>query len=175
MRRFWLLVFVFLLSACDSDLQQCSVLKINDGDTIVADCNSQLTRIRMLGIDAPELSQEPWGLKSKEFTATKLKPNQIIYLDFEADHYDKYGRTLAYIFWNAKSLEEPKVNDLVLLNAELLANGLAQIYLWPNNRKYSTLLKSAEAQARDKQINIWNPTSGLKESPYQYRKKHKHD
>ncbi len=42
------------------------VEKIYDGDTIAAFVDGQFQKIRLIGIDAPEMEQRPWGRKAKE-------------------------------------------------------------------------------------------------------------
>lgn len=37
----------------------CILDKVVDGDTVVATCAGQISRIRLIGIDAPEMGQKP--------------------------------------------------------------------------------------------------------------------
>jgi micrococcal nuclease len=43
-----------------------TVESVNDGDTITARLNSRQEKIRMIGMDAPEMGQEPWGRMAKD-------------------------------------------------------------------------------------------------------------
>ena len=47
------------------------VVKISDGDTITVLSGKEQTKVRLYGIDAPELKQ-PYGKKSKQFLANLM-------------------------------------------------------------------------------------------------------
>ena len=47
------------------------VIKISDGDTIVVLSGKEQTKVRLYGIDAPELKQ-PYGKKSKQFLSNLI-------------------------------------------------------------------------------------------------------
>ena len=47
------------------------VVKISDGDTITVLNGKEQTKVRLYGIDAPELKQ-PYGKKSKQFLANLI-------------------------------------------------------------------------------------------------------
>ena len=61
--------------------------------------------------------------------------------DDVADHEDRYGRKLAWIW----------VDD-ELLECELLEQGLAKTYMLKNNYKYASELKASEKIAKEKAI-----------------------
>ncbi len=181
------LVFLSLfLSACDAEQVTYRAVGVHDGDTVTLipyECtyaeqkispenSCPKTKVRLIGLDAPELEQHPWGLKSKEFTEAKIL-NQKIYLEKGIQPIDKYGRTLGYILYDPTNSEKPEIKNMHVLNEEILANGLAQIYIFPMETKYSARLKEAEYSARSKSINIWDAEKGLKISPGKYRAKNK--
>jgi len=174
-----ILILTVLSSCADSGRERYKLVRVIDGDSIkvkkivskekVAE-NMQLAteiinntelNIRMLGIDAPEYSQKPWGLRARKFLADMI--DKEVYLEFDLEKFDKYGRTLAYVF-NA---------DNKFLNLEMVKNGYATIFITKINRKYATEFKEAYSKARADNLNIWDDELGLKMSPYQYRKKMK--
>ncbi len=184
-----LILFLSLfLSACDAEQVSYRAIGVHDGDTVTVipfDCtyagqkispenSCPKTRVRLIGLDAPELAQLPWGLKAKEFTEAKLA-NQKIYLETGVQPIDKYGRTLAYVLYDPTNAEKLDIKNMHVLNEEILANGFAQIYIFPMETKYSARLKEAEYSARSKYMNIWDAVNGLKDSPGKYRAKHKRD
>ena len=58
---------------------RCALKKIYDGDTVTARCNGQKgqqeIRIRLAGIDAPEMGQKPFGEESKRELGKRLGQN----------------------------------------------------------------------------------------------------
>lgn len=166
-----LILFLLTLSACSSKTYY-KVVGIHDADTItVSDYNCSMNckvlRVRLLGIDSPELDQESWGLKAKEFTEKELKGEKII-IEQGISPTDKYGRTLGYIFYDFNESGKAK-----LLNEELLESGFAVIYLFPDENKYNSRLKTAEYKARGSKLNIWDEENGLQQSPAKYRSEQK--
>ena len=136
--------------------------KIYDGDTVGAVVNGSFEKIRLLGIDAPEMEQRPWGRKSRDCTGALLKASTSrVSLEYDLEQRDKYGRILAYIW----------IQDGRMLNEEMLKNGFAVLFTCPPNVKYVVRFRAAQDKARDNKIGIWGET-GLRERPYDYRKEH---
>src|SRR3990172_9926307 len=75
------------------------VEKIYDGDTIAAFVDAHFEKIRLIGIDAPEMDQRPWGRKAKECLSSLIAVTDSgIALEYDMEQRDKYGRILAYIW-----------------------------------------------------------------------------
>lgn len=92
--------------------------RVIDGDTIEAN----KTIIRLLGINTPEKG-EPFYEEAKLFLESRIL-NKTVQLEFIGERYDKYNRTLAYIFL-----------DNVNINAEIVKNGFANYY-FPSGRHF---------------------------------------
>jgi micrococcal nuclease len=138
------------------------VEKIYDGDTIGAVVDGRFEKIRLLGIDAPEMDQRPWGRKAKKCLDSLLAAaNSMISLEYDIEQRDKYGRILGYIW----------LQDGRMLNEEMLKNGFAVLFTCPPNVKYVMRLRAAQEKGRDNKIGIWGE-NGLRERPYNYRKEH---
>jgi len=136
--------------------------KIYDGDTIGAFVDGQFQKIRLLGIDAPEMEQRPWGGKAKECIASLLRTTASkVSLEYDLERRDKYGRVLAYVW----------TQDGKLINEELLKKGCAVLFTVPPNVKYAGRLHAAQKKARDLKAGIWGE-HGLQERPYVFRKEH---
>lgn len=108
-----------------------NVLRVVDGDTIIAKVNGKIEKIRLIGIDTPE-SVHPdksrnteAGIVASNFTKSELL-NKDIYLEFDVQQRDKYGRLLAYVYYK----------DGIMFNKTLLENGYAKIATYPPNVKY---------------------------------------
>lgn len=184
-------VIVFIVTPAQSQIQTQTntVERVIDGDTI------KLTNgetVRLIGIDAPETSNNKWakewsertghdietilelGKISKNFVqkARKLEGRDVC-LELDVQERDKYGRLLAYVFYDKKFLSEPTSpkgknlmehfyprydrcgKELVLLNAEILSVGRAQLMTIPPNVKYIELFELKNQEAKKFKRGIW--------------------
>lgn len=138
------------------------VVEVNDGDTITIVLDGKTEKVRLIGIDAPELDQRPWGQKAKKHLGELLKSSQwTVSLEFDVDKRDKYGRLLCYV-WTP---------DGMMLNSQMLKDGYAMLYTIPPNVQHVDELTKAQHEAQEKKLGIWG-NRGLKEVPSEYRKKH---
>lgn len=92
-----------------------TVLNVVDGDTIDAMVDlgfrsSVRLRFRLFGINAPETrgEQRPDGLKSKDWLKERISNKEII-INTHKDHTGKYGRYLATIWLDGKSVNQEMV------------------------------------------------------------------
>ncbi|HIJ59603.1 MAG TPA: nuclease [Nitrospirae bacterium] len=144
------------------------VTEVHDGDTVSIRISSFIgipfknERVRLIGIDAPELKQEPWGRLSKKYLKKLLSENDwVVRVEFDVDKRDQYNRLLAY-FW---------AKDGSMINEKMLSNGYAVLYTLPPNVKYVNRLKKAQKQAQQGKKGIWGK-SGLNITPEQWRQSH---
>jgi micrococcal nuclease len=165
---FVIVSIVYLVHEKYSDAKKSSfkegvvkVVEVHDGDTVSVVIGNKVEKVRLIGIDAPELGQQPWGIKSKNFLKDIIsKSNWEVSIEFDVEKRDKYNRLLAYL----------KTKDGILINSLMLKHGYALLYTVPPNVKYVDVLRRAQKEARDKAIGIWS-MDGLKETPSQYRYK----
>jgi micrococcal nuclease len=131
---------VLFLISCSSQDQRLSVRDVVDGDTIVLSSGES---IRLIGIDAPEKLSK----YDRESTAMlkKLLEYGELSLTYDKQKYDRYGRTLAYVY-----------SDTLFVNKAMLDSGLAVVYfLQPNTRCFSEFV-TAQKRARENGLNIWS-------------------
>ncbi len=154
-------LMILLLGGCDHE-PGYSLVKVIDGDSLllnkidcIEDCRVE---VRMLGMDAPEFKQDPWGRRAWLYLKANISDN--VDLEFDVDKTDKYGRTLAYVF----------NDDGKFVNEMMLDMGYAVLYSSPKNKKYVTELKKAEANAKAKKDNIWHEEKGMEMTPSEFRK-----
>lgn len=157
-----------------SDIQRVSgvskdeyvkVTKVHDGDTVSVIINNNEERVRLIGIDAPEMGQGQWGRKAKRKLQEIIrKSDKTVRIELDVDERDKYGRVLAYLW----------TKDMNMINEELVKSGYALLYTIPPNVRYVERLKRAQEIASSKGIGIWSE-KGLKERPSDYRKTHPRD
>ena len=116
------------------------VKEVIDGDTIVLESGEHF---RYVGIDTPEKDQ-PFYLEAKELNQ-KLVESKEIRIEFDLQRKDKYGRTLAYVY----------VGE-TFVNAELVRNGLANLYTVPPNVKHTEYFLKLQSEAKEKKLGIWS-------------------
>ncbi len=136
--------------------------RVDDGDTItVLLGNRHSERIRLIGIDAPEMGQQRWGERAKRHLAGILASSRSISVEYDVEKRDKYGRLLAYI----------RTAEGRLVNTEMLKDGYAVLFTFPPNVRHVEELTSAQRQARELKRGIWGK-DGLSQSPADWRKQH---
>lgn len=133
------------------NLVPAKVIRVVDGDTIKVDYKGKEETVRFLLVDTPEthhpkLGVQPFGPEASQFTH-KLLDGKRIQLELAiGGGRDKYGRMLAYIYVNGKSVEE-----------ELLKNGLARVaYIYPPNTKYVDEYRAIQETAQKNAVGIWS-------------------
>jgi micrococcal nuclease len=119
------------------------VVKVVDGDTIHVRIADRVERVRYIGMNAPELGQ-PGGREATEANR-KLVEGQLVNLELDVQERDRYGRLLAYVY----------VAGDVMVNAELVGNGYAQVMTVPPNVKYQDMLLKRQREARLLQLGLW--------------------
>jgi micrococcal nuclease len=128
-------------------LQSATVRYVIDGDTVDLEDGR---RVRLLGIDAPEVGYndkpaETWAEEATLWLRDRLEGRNV-QLRVDEKMKDRYGRTLAWIF------DEQNV----LINRELLAEGHAKLlpdYGLPADLELT--LREAESEARVQRLGVW--------------------
>ncbi len=115
------------------------VVKVVDGDTIKVKINDKIESVRLIGIDAPELSDSSQkGLKAieaKEFLINLIGNEKVrLEADETQDDRDVYDRLLRYVF-----LENGK-----MVNEEMIKENLAEEYTFKMKYKYQEEFKKLE-------------------------------
>lgn len=132
------------------------VRTVIDGDTIDV---ASLGRVRLLGIDAPELGRgfdtsAPFGQEARE-RLTALVLHRWIRLEQEGARFDVYDRHLAYVVRE----------DGMFVNAVLVRDGLARVSARTPLSRLGEL-KSAEAEAQNFRRGMWGATPQIPASGY---------
>ena len=122
--------------------QEGQVLKVSDGDSlIVADGQGQRVKVRLYGVDAPELDQ-PHGRASRDYLAA-LTLRKVVRL--ERHGQDQYGRLLARVF-----LEDGRPLDELLVNS-----GQAWVYEQYCDELWCFKRKADQHEARRRGLGLW--------------------
>jgi endonuclease YncB( thermonuclease family) len=145
-----LLVLYALLSISGS--LNGRVIGVTSGDTIVVLLdNGKQVKVRLDGIDCPEMNQE-YGDKAKQATVALCFKKKV---RIEKTGMDIYERTLGFVF----------VGDSCI-NKELIRAGLAWHYTEFNT---DPELAKLEAEAREKKIGLWQQSNPI--APWEFRRK----
>lgn len=126
------------------------VLRIIDGDTVEIEYKGARTSVQLIGVNAPETVHpskppERFGNEATAFIQSLLL-NKFVYLDFDGDKKDKYGRLLAYVY---------RDSDDLFVNLEIIRQGYGQTDVrFPF--KYMSLFKYHESQARSEKKMMWS-------------------
>jgi len=81
---------------------QVHVTRVIDGDTIEIRLKNTLQKVRLLGVDTPETVHpykplEIFGQQASDYTRRHIE-GQSVWLTFDREPIDKYGRKLAYVW-----------------------------------------------------------------------------
>ena len=122
-----------------------SIKAVIDGDTADVEVAGVTTRIRMIGLNTPEVGQ--CYFQESKNKAVALLSGKSVSLEYDASQgeKDKYGRTLAYIF----------LQDGTNFQETMIRQGFAEEYTYSKAYKYQSLFKAAENEAKSKNLGIW--------------------
>jgi micrococcal nuclease len=118
-----------------------TVVAIVDGDTIHVRVDGRIEKVRYIGVNAPEVrhptkGEEPGGREASAVNRRLVEGKQVR-LELDVQRRDQYGRLLAYVW----------VDDL-MVNAELVRQGYAQVMTVPPNVRYQELFLKLQREAR---------------------------
>ena len=141
-------LLLFLCFACTG--QTGKVIRVIDGDTFIFQTATQTLRVRMYGIDAPELTQD-YGQQAKKFMA--------MYTGFSGELQtfgkDKYGRTIGKLIINGQDI-----------NLKMVTYGQAWCYeYYCHDSSYI----NAQQSAKYNRLGLWANKSI---PPWVFRKQH---
>jgi micrococcal nuclease len=160
-RKLFVVVCLVVLAACSpagskptapaSPLQPGTVpvLKVTDGDTIHVLYQGEDERVRLIGIDTPEV---PWyggqgdcyGVEAGLYARARLDGKRVR-LEFDSELRDRYGRLLAYVYVGNE-----------LFNLTLVQQGYATDDPIRPDLKRAALFAAAESEARVAGRGLWS-------------------
>lgn len=128
------------------------VVRVVDGDTLIAEVAGQELTIRLLNIDTPETKHpdhpvQCLGPEATAFLTERLPAGTEIELEYDEEREDRYGRTLAGV-----------VESDSLVNAEIAAAGLGVPVLFEPNDRFLREVTEASEDARENARGLFSPT-----------------
>lgn len=154
---FALIVSLFLafLAQRPADYKHVEIVRVIDGDTVEIKGGKAA---RYIGIDTPETrkktekgwvkASDPYGEEAKRLNE-QLVLGKDVRLEFDVQKQDRYKRLLVHCFVKDGDKE-------VLVQAEILKNGLAYLYTFPPNVRYTKILVEALKDARANRRGVWS-------------------
>jgi len=134
------------ISSCvpiNSVVETGYVYDIIDGDTFRVTIKGENFKIRLIGIDSPEMD-EPFYYNSKMFL-DQLILNREVELYKDSSNTDQYSRLLRYVF----------VDD-IFVNYEIVLNGYALNKTYPPDTACSISFSNAHLYAKENNLGLNN-------------------
>ena len=123
-----------------------------DGDTIAVDMGQEYAvRVRLIGVDAPESADHDETKNTSEGAIAsdymkELLGGRNVWLEYDSELKDQYGRTLAYVYLEDKSTMAERL---------LLSEGYAKVLIIAPNDKYEKEFRTIENAARRDGKGFW--------------------
>jgi len=168
-----LLMIVILLFSCfsaknngakvapDPDVfTEATVTKIVDGDTFWVTWKGGSDKVRLIGINAPEIDQFATGKTdgdySTDYLSSLIKVDQVVYMQTDVSDSDQYNRLLRYV-WLEKPNDKNKDDEIrsKMLNALILLNGYADAVEYTPDVKYSKNFSTYQSEAQKNKLGLW--------------------
>jgi micrococcal nuclease len=148
-----LLSLLLLASVASAGSLEGVVVHVVDGDTIHVRVGDRVEKVRYIGVNTPEVrhpqkGEEPGGREALTINRT-LVERRLVRLETDVQSRDRYGRLLAYVW----------VGD-VMVNAELLRRGYAQVMTVPPNVRHQMLFVKLQRDARESERGLWRRADG---------------
>jgi micrococcal nuclease len=131
-----------------------TLIETIDGDTIKAKVKGKIENIRYLLLDTPEsknprMCVQPYAKEAFQRNNELVRDGSLAMELEQGNTRDSYGRLLAYIYVDGKSVQET-----------LLREGFARVaYIMNPPYKYLTQYRTDERLAKRNGVNIWSRTS----------------
>ncbi len=133
----------------------CNVKTVYDGDTMNLICPKYgLVKVRVWGIDAPEMAQDPWGERARD-NLRRIAQGEV---RLKVVDIDRYGRVVGRVFVGNKEL-----------GLEQVVRGYVNIYSQYNKE---AAYYQAREQAQQKKLGIW-AKAGLHQTPWEWRRQNR--
>ncbi|MCF6227483.1 MAG: thermonuclease family protein [Planctomycetes bacterium] len=126
------------------------VKRVVDGDTLVVVRSGKDVKVRLIGIDTPEVGryeivESGPGWRSTMWVYDLLKANPQVKLTYDKERLDKYNRTLAYCWLIGGKM----------LNMEVLAQGYGLPLRIPPNTRHADKFSNAAKNADRERLGLW--------------------
>lgn len=155
------------LVACDRGTpdtapDRATIVRIVDGDTIDIEIGGRDERVRLTGVDTPEVAHDAWGDRpanpaecfgddATAFTTSLIPPGAEVRLERDVVPRDDYGRLLAYVY---------RAEDGLFVNRSLAEDGYADTLDIAPNGAHAAELAQVVSTARAEGRGLWGACGG---------------
>ncbi|QYH37245.1 thermonuclease [Salinibacterium sp. M195] len=129
-----------------------TVTYVHDGDTLYLDDGSTELKVRLIGIDTPELAsqqrpdaEECYGEEARDLLRDFLPEGTEVWASEDREPEDRYGRSLLYVY----------LEDGTFVNLAMIELGAAEALKVGLNDRYWPELRDAEDDAFATQLGMW--------------------
>ncbi|MCB4378257.1 nuclease [Synechococcus sp. MU1650] len=134
-----------------------TIISVGDGDTIRIRDGSEKLTVRLACIDAPEISQNPYGSRSRDFLKKMLPLGTKVTLRIQT--IDRYGRSVAEVFTKKGNINE-----------SIIEQGHGFVYRRYLSKCNGSRYLSLERQAQKLGLGVWSTSSTGIQRPWDYRR-----
>jgi micrococcal nuclease len=136
---------------------RATVVRIIDGDTIVAKVGHSEEHVRLIGIDTPETHKpgtavECFGPEASARLAELIPPGTSLRLERDRESRDVYGRLLAYVY---------RQSDGLFVDLAMVTDGFAGPLAIAPNTAHRIEIDSAAGAARAARSGLWGVCGGF--------------
>lgn len=150
MMRFLSIIILFCSFLINAQTK-AKVIGVKDGDTVEVLLEGNVPVVlRLADVDCPEKLQ-PYGNNAKKFVSDEVFGKQITYYPTKTD---RYGRTIAKIYYNKKYLSE-----------EIIKSGYGW---WYKQYSKATHLQDVQNKAKKAKKGLWKDKNPI--APWEFRK-----
>jgi len=145
-------VFIVILQLAlvgPASAEQVKVVEVFAGDLVAVQGDKGRTKIRLMGIDAPENARDegdpgqPYSQEATEYLA-KLVLGKTV--EIQSWGKDRYGQEFGVIFLGGENV-----------NLKMVRSGLAEVYRGRMRKDFDeNPYKAVEMEARHRQIGMWS-------------------
>lgn len=137
-------------SAIPQGAVEATVAYVHDGDTLFLNGPGGEQKVRLIGIDSPELAdddtaQECYGPEATAELRKLLPEGATVWTIHDRETHDQYGRELLYLF----------TTDGTLVNRAMVVAGAAEAIRVGQNDRYWPELQDAELDAKTAGAGMW--------------------
>ena len=135
---------------------QASVEKVVAGDTLHVRVGGTSDRIRLLGIDTPEITMgknQRWGKEARNRLEDLLLDRHDVALETVEQGRDKYGRLLVFL-WLPPRRDKGETRE-VMANLVLVREGYARVKTYGQPLRYREKFVAEQALAQKEKLRLW--------------------
>jgi micrococcal nuclease len=152
----WIAPLVLLIGCAPVAATTARVDHVVDGDTVEIVLGGRHERVRLIGVDTPEVFVERgppdcYGPEASAFTKRLLPPGTAVRLERDVVGRDDYGRLLAYVYLAA---------DGRMVNEAIVDGGFARPLTIAPNTAFAARFVAGATAAEAAGVGLWGACRG---------------